>query len=217
MTNIMEWLKQEPEIEDLIEVEAGVFTHRYESIVNKLYMLCPYGWDTVNFQHQYFTMPDGSVKVSGSVEVVVEYIISNTVTEAGERIGLRSPSPKNIKRILSGAATFSTTDYSNEHQKNEHFAATVKSLAIVNAVKVLGRQFGWGLNEGDSLPVQNIGKKKTRSVVKLDPDEHIWKMFDNAIEEKNLTKINMLLRLYNINLEGTDYATQIANIQDTNS
>lgn len=199
--NVREWLNQEPDVSELVEVSKGVYTHPYDVIVKKLYQLCPDGWDTKNFQHQFFTLPDGRVKVSGSIEVVLEMSFTS-----------ETQGPSFIRRTLSGAATFTTTDYSTDGEINEHFAATVKSLAIVNAVQVLGRQFGLGLNSEYSLPVDNVdGQKLSKlqkrvkdSVVKLIPDAGILKQFEEAVKQKNGQKIALLLSLYEISIEGRD-------------
>jgi len=204
--NIREWLQQEPDVADLIEIN-GAFTHPYEAIVRKLYTLCPDGWDTQNFQHQFYTLPDGRVKVSGSIEVVVEYEI-----EIKKTSGYSDIITKNIKRVLSGAATFTTTDYSNDvdgHSENpdygnEHFAATVKSLAIVNAVQVLGKQFGSGLNSG-TLPTEQLGErnltkfqKKIKAAVKVPPDAGIKDQWNAAVEKANTKMIKYLYAMYTI-------------------
>lgn len=220
--NIREWLQQEPDVADLIEIN-GAFTHPYEAIVRKLYTLCPDGWDTQNFKHQFFTMPDGRVKVSGSVEVVVEYELSPQEFKTDNGVKMSTFNPYKVKRVLSGAATFTTTDYSNpdfsdipssEYQSNnpiqktdygnEHFAATVKSLAIVNAVQVLGKQFGWGLNSG-TLPVEQLKgekpsrfQKKVLAAVKVDADAGIKAQWNEAVEKNNIQKAKLLLGFYNI-------------------
>mgnify|MGYP003472080800 FL=1 len=200
--NIREWLQEEPDMDDLVEIN-GAFTHPYEAIVRKLYQLCPDGWDTQNFQHQYFTMPDGRVKVSGSIEVVIEYEYMGDVNSP-VTYGINK-----VRRVLSGAATFTTTDYSNETETNEHFAATVKSLAIVNAVQVLGRQFGWGLNSG-LLPTQQLKedkfKKKIKSAVKVDPDAGIQNQWNEAVKNKNMKMVRFLFGMYNITPGENNYA-----------
>ena len=200
--NIREWLQEEPDMDDLIEIN-GAFTHPYDAIVRKLYQLCPDGWDTQNFQHQYFTMPDGRVKVSGSIEVVIEYEYMGDVNSP-VTYGINK-----VRRVLSGAATFTTTDYSNETETNEHFAATVKSLAIVNAVQVLGRQFGWGLNSG-LLPIQQLKedkfKKKIKSAVKVDPDAGIQNQWNEAVKNKNMKMVRFLFGMYNITPGENNYA-----------
>ena len=201
--NIREWLQQEPDVADLIEIN-GAFTHPYEAIVRKLYTLCPDGWDTQNFKHQFFTMPDGRVKVSGSVEVVVYYRMNGYEGYTEEYF-------REIKRTLSGAATFTTTDYSNPNVDfenpdygNEHFAATVKSLAIVNAVQVLGKQFGWGLNSG-ALPTEQLNgerltkfQKKVKAAVKVAPDAATKQQWNEAVEKNNIKKLKLLNAMYNI-------------------
>lgn len=201
--NIREWLQQEPDVADLIEIN-GAFTHPYEAIVRKLNMLCwgfvksgmcgnerfaSAGWDTVNFKHQYIIFPDGSIKVSGSVEVVIKFLDENWEL---------------VKRTLSGAATFDTKDYCNETETNTHFAATVKSLAIVNAVQVLGKQFGWGLNSG-TLPTEQLNgerltkfQKKVKAAVKVKPDEGIKAQWNRAVEIQNTTMVKYLLAMYTI-------------------
>ncbi len=205
--NIREWLQQEPDVADLIEIN-GAFTHPYEAIVRKLYTLCPDGWDTQNFKHQFYTLPDGRVKVSGSIEVVVEYWLESLMKIESMLI----PDHK-VRRVLSGAATFATTDYSNPdvdvHSDtpdygNEHFAATVKSLAIVNAVQVLGKQFGWGLNSG-TLPTEQLNgerltkfQKKVKAAVKVDADAGIKAQWNEAVEKNNIQKAKLLLGFYNI-------------------
>jgi hypothetical protein len=203
--NIREWLQQEPDVADLIEIN-GAFTHPYEAIVRKLYVLCPDGWDTQNFKHQFYTLPDGRVKVSGSIEVVVEYEIevSQKVWDpaCGEAMGLVV---RKIRRVLSGAATFSTTDYCSETETNEHFAATVKSLAIVNAVQVLGKQFGWGLNSG-TLPTEQLKgesplskfQKKVLAAVKVAPDAATKEQWNEAVEKNNIKKLKLFNAMYTI-------------------
>ncbi len=208
--NIREWLQQEPDVADLIEIN-GAFTHPYEAIVRKLYTLCPDGWDTQNFKHQFYTLPDGRVKVSGSVEVAVEYELEVTPFAVKTDDDFIKKNIKTVRRVLSGAATFTTTDYSNPNVDfenpdygNEHFAATVKSLAIVNAVQVLGKQFGWGLNSG-TLPVEQLKgekpsrfQKKVLAAVKVDADAGIKAQWNEAVEKNNIQKAKLLLGFYNI-------------------
>lgn len=216
--NIREWLQQEPDVADLIEIN-GAFTHPYEAIVRKLYTLCPDGWDTQNFQHQFYTLPDGRVKVSGSVEVVVEYELSPQEFKTDNGVKMSTFNPYKVKRVLSGAATFTTTDYSNHNVDfenpdygNEHFAATVKSLAIVNAVQVLGKQFGWGLNSG-TLPTEQLNgerltkfQKKVKAAVKVDPDAGIQVQWNEAVEKQNMKMVRFLFGMYNITPGENNYA-----------
>lgn len=215
---IREWLQQAPEITDLIEVdkERGVYTHSYEAIVRKLFILCPDGWDTRNFQHQYALMSSVNdesgvvIKVSGSIEVVVGYMPNDILGEP-----YKGNIVPYIQRTLTGAATFSTTDYSNETENNEHFAATLKSLCIVNAVQTLGVQFGLGLNS-TVLPTQQVGQskfsKKGKVAVRVDPNEGIRIQWNEAVEKKNKKKISLLLAMYNIPNGSDGY--HFVNIED---
>lgn len=186
----IEWLQQPPDEKDLVEVEPGIYTHPYESIVEKLDRIGL--WDTRNFNHFLFTMPDGSVKVSGSIEVVLQLYKDGVVTE------------RNLitTKVMTGAATFDVNNppfKKSDDDVNPHWAATVKSLAIVNAVQVLGPQFGWGLN------AEAPNKKKILvPPVKYKPDEGIMRQFATAVEKKNVKAIKVLLDTYQIDTEGTD-------------
>lgn len=205
MEKINEWLMQPPLPEELMEVSTGVYTQSIEVIIDKLNKLTDRSWSTKNFHHQIIVLPipdkDGNqvVKVSGSIEVEVSYMdefVSNWTDLHYNR---------NLIRTLTGAATFSTTEY----EDNEHWAATVKSLAIVNAVQVLGPQFGWGLNGFKDIVTPDEKKtspKKSRIVqnIKMDADAGIMQQFSEAVENRNAKKVNLLLALYNIDTEGTD-------------
>ena len=185
----IEWLQQPPDEKDLVEVEPGIYTHPYESIVEKLDRIGL--WDTRNFNHFLFTMPDGSVKVSGSIEVVLQLYKDGVVTE------------RNLitTKVMTGAATFDVNNppfKKSDDDVNPHWAATVKSLAIVNAVQVLGPQFGWGLNSRKLLPSQKKGPHKATAT------PEIMKQFADAVENKNVKMVNTLLAIYDIDTEGTD-------------
>lgn len=201
MEKINEWLMQPPAPEELMEVSTGVYTQPIEVIVDKLNKLTDKSWSTKNFHHQIIVLPipdkDGNnvIKVSGSVEVEISYNDRFTSFFGGldyTRI---------LTRILTGAATFSTTEY----QDNEHWAATVKSLAIVNAVQVLGPQFGWGLNSG-TLPTEKLNvekpksnfKKKILAAVKVAPDAGIKAQWNTAVDRGNTKMIKYLYAMYTI-------------------
>lgn len=118
---IKEWLNSEP-LPTEIRERDGAYYIPYHIVVEKLNQLCGYGnWDMLNFRHTYQPLNKGQLLISGSIEVKVNYGY--------------------ISRILSGAANFVVNGTSNPH-----VAATVKSLAVLNAVKPLGKTFGWGLN-----------------------------------------------------------------------
>lgn len=162
------WIDNDPEEGEVKSKEEGERTIRsipYEIIKPKLDRLCPDGWDTKNFHHLYFYMPDKSIKVSGSIEVVVKY--------------------GNVNRTLSGAATF----YAQDYYPNEHWAATVKSLAVVNAVQVLGKNFGWGLNpmpemqseERQKQPIDAIIQKKLELAISKGDEKTVNEIKENYV------------------------------------
>lgn len=166
-----DWINTPPTEED-VKDDDGIKYIPYEIIKGKLDFLCPDTWGTQNFNHFIFYMPDKRIRVSGSVEVLVRYYY----TKEGET------AITEVNRTLSGAATF----YADEYWPNEHWAATVKSLAVVNAVQVLGPQFGWGLN-----PV--VEKSNEEQPKKKQPiDVVIKKKLDLAImkgDEKTVNEI----------------------------
>ena len=124
--NIKEWLDTEP-LEEEIRIKDGGKYIPYHIIVEKLDKLCVMGigsWSTRNFSHLFYTLKNGKTIVSGSIDLVIKLD------------PIKYPSLR-----LAGAATFAMSKSSNPHP-----AASVKSLAVMNAVKPLGKQFGWGLN-----------------------------------------------------------------------
>lgn len=127
-SSIYLWLESSPLNEELREKDGAKYIP-YHIIIEKLNYLCKDGhWSAFNFLHTYYTLKNGKTIVSGSIDIEVSY--KN-----------RDDSNETVMRRLSGAATFALSKSSNPHP-----AASVKSLAIMNAVKPLGKQFGWGLN-----------------------------------------------------------------------
>lgn len=143
---LAEWLSSEPS-PDEIRIKDGAKYIPYHIICSKLDKLDK-NWGTRNFSHLFYTLRNGKTICSGNVEVVLS-----------------------DNRVLSGAATVVLTKMSNPHP-----AATVKSLSVMNAVKTLGRQFGWGLNgfENESVyfPDEDVpvvqNKKKERLEALID-------------------------------------------------
>ena len=121
--SIGEWLQQPPAPEE-IKLKDGAKYIPYKVIVDKLNQLCPHGWGTQNFNPQYIVL-GRKLLVTGTIEVVVKYVVGGV----------------EYTRLLSGAANFMLNKASNPHP-----SATCKSLAIMNAVKPIGRQFGWEIN-----------------------------------------------------------------------
>ena len=155
-SEVKAWLDGEPDEED-IRLKNGAKYIPYEVVVRYLNELCGSAWATENFQHTFFTLPNRKVIVSGSVEVVVCYDDGVYELEG---------------KTLSGAATFVLSAESNPHP-----AATVKSLAIMNAVKPLGRRFGWGLNaELEVQPEEEIGFDAPPDEIQINPiEDDRWK------------------------------------------
>ena len=145
--DINEWLQKTPAPEE-IRVKDGAKYIPYKTIVDKLNQLSPNEWSTSNFNPQYIIL-GRKLLVTGTIDVTVSYVIN------GEK----------ITRTLSGAANFMLNKASNPHP-----SATCKSLAIMNAVKVLGKQFGWEINpeteeeKAEFLPI--IKEEKAPSVDK---------------------------------------------------
>lgn len=152
--NLKEWLDQEPAPEDIREKDGAKYIP-YHIVVDKLNLLTEGSWNARNFTFHTCTLPDRRIMVTGSVDVEVEYkivtlwkteIMKSTKahplpTVSGTMEVKRPEAWATVKRTLSGAATFLLSKNGNPHP-----AASVKSLAIMNAVKPLGKQFGWGLN-----------------------------------------------------------------------
>lgn len=169
---ISEWLRTSPDEKELefYDEEGKIRYVPYDIVKAKLDYLTGDKWGSKNFSHFFFTMPDGRVFVSGSIDIVVTYPIDNTITT----------------RILSGSATFDIKEYDNEDSKNPHYGATCKSLAIVNAAQVLGKTFGWGIND--------VVKKKKSKKVKKEKAGAIevqkMKIAMSAKDEKQISELN---------------------------
>ncbi len=184
VTDTKRFFDMEPAEDEIKINEDGSRFIPYPIIVKKLYDLCGGNWGTKNFNHFFFVIPDHPdlIKVSGGAEVVVKYFD----TELGEI----------VERTLAGAATFYTIDYS----PNEHWAATLKSLCVVNAVQILGRNFGWGLNEepekNDSESPSHKQLKGKPAAVIVSPDAAILEKYQKAKEKGDQKTIELLEKIY---------------------
>lgn len=190
MENIKEWLNQEPDSNDIREKDGAKYIP-YHIIVQKLNEMYDelgfFAWGTRNFQHFMYNA-GGKFIVSGNVDVVLPYFDSQNVQH---------------ERVLSGAATIVLSKSSNPH-----IAATVKSLAVMNAVKPLGKQFGWGINgfetdvEPDYFPEETLPIIQEKSFSrKMKPDAAIMQQYLKAVENKDQIKIDQLVMMYDINTE----------------
>lgn len=189
--DIVKWLKTPPPEEEVSYNERQRRYIKYEILKAKLDYLCPDNWDTKNFHQFFFYTTDRKIKVSGNIDVVVHYHY-----ELEDGSGVRE-----VFRTLAGAATFNAEDYT----PNEHWGATVKSLAIANAVQVLGEQFGWNLNpdeEEEDQYAEGFTKKektiihngKTQVLTPAPPD--IRKKYAIATANKDTETIKKLELIY---------------------
>lgn len=183
-----EWLNSAPDVSEIRERDGARYIpyHIIVEKLNKFYNVGLPEWGTANFQHFMYNA-GGKFIVSGSVDVILPIYTENNQPHI---------------RTLSGAATIVLSRASNPH-----IAATVKSLAIMNAVKPLGKQFGWGINgfetevepdyfPEDQLPI--IQEKSFSNTKKMKPDNAIMKQYLKAVEDKDQIKIDQLTMMYDI-------------------
>ena len=124
------WLDAPPAAEEIMQDDKGYFYIPIEIVRRKLDYLNPY-WSIKNFFHTYVSDHNGCVMCSGSIELVLPK------TELDE-----------YDRTLTGAATISVEEF--KQRDNQHYAATVLSLCISNAAKILGETFGRSINDEKS-------------------------------------------------------------------
>lgn len=123
------WLDAEP-LPQEIEIKNGGEYLPIQIVKAKLDILDPES-STTNFRHIYFQDLDGSLQISGSVELKVEYMIEDTSTV--------------IKKSITGSANFNTAEYTLTG--NSHWTQTLLSLCIVAAAKEIAPCFGKNLNK----------------------------------------------------------------------
>lgn len=165
--DLQSWLNQEPLPEDIRYNDDGSAYQPIEVVKPKLDILDA-GWSTKNFNHFYFQPIDGSWRISGSVELRVQYALGGVV----------------IDRTLVGASTFDTQDYA----PNTHYAQTCLSLCIVAAAKEIGAFFGKNLNRGlETVPKENapIKKKKAGLIEKQKMTNALFSGDQKIVEELN--------------------------------
>lgn len=134
---IKEWLDGEPDlVENIGTEECPIWIIPYDTIQEQLDFLTNGNYNTTNFRH-FYTIINDNQAISSSVDIRVKYDNGSTL----------------INRTLSGASTHPLKFINNignidgqTHVPNEAYAATSKSLSIVNACKPLGRKFGKYLN-----------------------------------------------------------------------
>lgn len=124
---IREWLATPCKDSEIAMID-GAFYLPIDVVLDKINVLrYTFNADVHTFAptHQYFKTAAGEDICSGNIQL--------SVTCPKEAFNIQ----------CSGAATIFLRNYTN----NLHYAATVKSLAIMNACKMLGPQFGSHLNE----------------------------------------------------------------------
>lgn len=177
--NMEEWLALSPAQEEILSLNkdgSGKYIP-YEKIVEKLSHLCGHNWSTSNLHVSYINLPNRKTLVTGTIEVEVTYKPQDGTQE--------------ITRKLSGGANFVVNN-----TKIPYTTASVKSLAIMNAVKPLGKQFGWQLNEGEESPSPGEGLIDTE--VKPIMDMVILKKYEKAIKEGDTKIINDIKSQYHV-------------------
>lgn len=133
----MEWIKDDLiEGQDFFRTQEGIGIIPHHIIEDKLDKLCS-NWSTVNFRYQYLIL-NGNEAISASIELKLPGVETRTLTGA---VTYSLDFLKNMDKMIYGEA----------RNTNEHYTATAKSLAIVNAAKPIGRQFGKYLNRPESL------------------------------------------------------------------
>lgn len=155
--NKIEWLNQEPPIEEVARNNDGSEFIPIAIVENLLDEFTNNDWGTANFRY-YFHPYSTTVLISGSLELSVTYYICHK--DGREIHGCRT---------LIGAVTF--TD--DTHGSNLNFAATAKSECIKNAAKQLGRRFGRYLNDRGVVKEKDIQNKPIMDVITR-------KKYDNA-------------------------------------
>lgn len=176
--NVQEWLNESPKPEEVFFLDEKNKTGKYipyEIIIGKLYQLCSHNWSAYNLHVAYINLPNRKTLVTGTVEVEVSYKIGNDA----------------VTRRLPGASNFVVNN-----TKIPYTTASTKSLAIMNAVKPLGKQFGWQLNEGEDNP--SPGEGLIDMEVKPIMDMVIKKKLDKAILENDVVTITNIKTQYHV-------------------
>lgn len=136
-TDVQKWLDTPPDESEVFSLTAdgkGRYIP-YEIIIQKLYQLCNHDWSCYNLQVTYTNLPDRRTLVSGTIEVEVNYYLGTG----------------KITRRLAGGANFICNS-----TKIPHTTASIRSLSVMSTVKVLGKQFGWLLNQDEEPTPQEL-------------------------------------------------------------
>lgn len=169
---INDWLMSFP-LDEEIKIKDGAKYIPYKIIVDKLNRLCGHNWSISNFNETYVPLPKGRILVSGNIEVEINYEVNG----------------QQVKRKLAGGANFVINRGSNPHP-----TGTVKSLAIMNAVKPLGKQFGWELNpENEDEKTDFISVFPSDKTIQIDKEkERLRQLIDQCDNIDTLTTFKLL-------------------------
>lgn len=141
---IKDWLKQEPNSEDVAPAPEGglhIPIEKAETLLDTFD-----SWSTQNFNYFFYRDGYSNNCVGAALEVVVEYM------EYG----------KPMRRTFVGACDFSMKSLF----PNKHFLATAKSLCIKNAISDIGKKLGRGLNS-EMMPSEEARKEADGGVTLL--------------------------------------------------
>ena len=153
MSDKAKWLNEPPDPSEVLSLNkdgTGKYIP-YDKIIEKLYLLCGHQWSDSNLRVTYINLPNKLTLITGTVEVELNYEIN------GEK----------INRKLSGGANFVVNK-----TLIPHTTASVRSLAIMSTVKILGKQFGWGLNKSEENPIPQQQVENPEDFMAPQLDEH---------------------------------------------
>lgn len=186
--NVQDWLNQSPLPEEVFYLDEKNKTGKYipyEIIVEKLYQLCGHDWSAYHLVVSYFNLPNRKTLVTGTIEVEVNYLLEG-------QVGNNYRDIRTIpKRVLPGGANFVVNN-----TRIPYTTASIKSLAIMNAVKPLGKQFGWQLNENEDNPSPGAGLIDTE--VKPIMDMVILRKYEKAVKDNDEVTINNIKSQYHV-------------------
>lgn len=178
-TDKIEWLKSEPNPEDLTSIN-GIIVMLNHVVEEKLDELTDHSWSTKNYQSKFINI-NGRDYISASLELNVSFF--SNIEEGGGY----------YTRTLVGAVTFPLDHFPD----NQHWDNTAKTLCITNAASDLGRQFGRYFNKVEPVILDRKAEKINKRV-KLKPSVAILNEYTMAIIGKNQDKIKQLTEIYDI-------------------
>lgn len=181
--SLKEWLNTPCDVEDLLrlpENQGGGYYMPIVTVRKKLHYMRVHFNAHINFSdftHLLFNSVDKKTYASGSINVTIYH----------------SDFP--FPQSLIGASTYNVARFNmrleDKEIENQHYANTIKSFTIINALQTEYPQFGSGINDYEIVPVTQLEK------IKPMPDFMILKKMDVAKKENDTTTIESLLKNYN--------------------